>query len=75
MRIAELEAEAMKARAQVKMAEGEARVKVLRAKERIGRDAVHSATQTEAEIEQSRRLEAQARKEAAIQNAEGEGAG
>jgi regulator of protease activity HflC (stomatin/prohibitin superfamily) len=69
VRIAELEAEAMKAR-QVKMAEGEARVKVLRAKSES--DAMqYTLPLKQKQIEQSR-LEAQARKEATIQNAEGE---
>jgi regulator of protease activity HflC (stomatin/prohibitin superfamily) len=69
VRIAELEAEAMKAR-QVKQAEGEARVKVLRAKSES--DAMqYTLPLKHKQIEQSR-LEAQARKEATIQNAEGE---
>ena len=69
VRIAELEAEAMKAR-QVKMAEGEARVRVLRAKGES--DAMqYTLPLKQKQIEQSR-LEAQARKEATIQNAEGE---
>jgi regulator of protease activity HflC (stomatin/prohibitin superfamily) len=69
VRIAELEAEAMKAR-QVKAAEGEARVGVLRAKSES--DAMqYTLPLKQKQIEQSR-LEAQARKEATIQNAEGE---
>jgi regulator of protease activity HflC (stomatin/prohibitin superfamily) len=69
VRIAELEAEAMKAR-QVKMAEGEARVRVLRAKSES--DAMqYTLPLKQKQIEQSR-LEAQARKEATIQNAEGD---
>ena len=69
VRIAELEAEAMKAR-QVKMAEGEARVRVLRAKGEA--DAMqYTLPLKQKQIEQSR-LEAQARKEATIQNAEGD---
>jgi regulator of protease activity HflC (stomatin/prohibitin superfamily) len=69
VRIAELEAEAMKAR-QVKAAEGEAQVRVLRAKSES--DAMqYTLPLKQKQIEQSR-LEAQARKEATIQNAEGE---
>ena len=69
VRIAELEAEAMKAR-QVKGAEGEARVRVLRAKSES--DAMrYTLPLKQKQIEQSR-LEAQARKEATIQNAEGD---
>jgi regulator of protease activity HflC (stomatin/prohibitin superfamily) len=69
VRIAELEAEALKAR-QVKAAEGEARVRVLRAKSES--DAMqYTLPLKQKQIEQSR-LEAQARKEATIQNAEGE---
>src|SRR5712691_7302109 len=69
VRIAGLEAEAMKAR-QVKQAEGEARVRVLRAKSES--DAMkYTLPLKQKQIEQSR-LEAQARKEATIQNAEGE---
>jgi regulator of protease activity HflC (stomatin/prohibitin superfamily) len=69
VRIAELEAEAMKAR-QVKQAEGEARVRVLRAKSES--DAMkYTQPLKQKQIEQSR-LEAQARKEATIQNAEGD---
>jgi regulator of protease activity HflC (stomatin/prohibitin superfamily) len=69
VRIAELEAEAMKAR-QVKQAEGESRVRVLRAKAEA--DAMqYTLPLKQKQIEQSR-LEAQARKEATIQNAEGE---
>ncbi len=69
VRIAELEAEAMKAR-QVKSAEGEARVRVLRAKSES--DAMkYTLPLKQKQIEQSR-LEAQARKEATIQNAEGD---
>jgi regulator of protease activity HflC (stomatin/prohibitin superfamily) len=67
VRIAELEAEAEKAR-QVKQAEGEARVRVLRAKSEA--DAMqYTLPLKQKQIEQSR-LEAQARKEATIQNAE-----
>src|SRR5580704_1003627 len=69
VRIAELEAEAMKAR-QIKQAEGEARVRVLRAKSES--DAMqYTLPLKQKQIEQSR-LEAQARKEATIQNAEAE---
>jgi regulator of protease activity HflC (stomatin/prohibitin superfamily) len=69
VRIAELEAEAMKAR-QVKQAEGEARVRVLRAKSES--DAMkYTLPLKQKQIQQSR-LEAQARKEATIQNAEGD---
>ncbi len=69
VRIAELEAEAAKAR-QVKQAEGEALVHVLRAKAES--DAMqYTLPLKQKQIEQSR-LEAQARKEATIQNAEGE---
>src|SRR5580704_11207731 len=69
VRIAELEAEAMKAR-QIKQAEGEARVRVLRAKSES--DAMqYTLPLKQKQIEQSR-LEAQARKEATIQNAEGD---
>ena len=69
VRIAELEAEAMKAR-QVKAAEGEARVRVLRAKSES--DAMqYTLPLKQKQIEQSR-LEAQAHKEATIQNAEGD---
>ena len=69
VRIAALEAEALKAR-QVKQAEGEARVRVLRAKSES--DAMkYTLPLKQKQIEQSR-LEAQARKEATIQNAEGE---
>jgi regulator of protease activity HflC (stomatin/prohibitin superfamily) len=69
VRIAELEAEAMKAR-QVKQAEGEARVRVLRAKSES--DAMqYTLPLKQKQIEQSR-LEAQAHKEATIQNAEGD---
>ncbi|MFZ0318842.1 MAG: SPFH domain-containing protein [Candidatus Sulfotelmatobacter sp.] len=69
VRIAELEAEALKAR-QVKGAEGEARVRVLRAKSES--DAMqYTLPLKQKQIEQSR-LEAQARKEATIQNAEGD---
>jgi regulator of protease activity HflC (stomatin/prohibitin superfamily) len=69
VRIAELEAEAAKAR-QVKQAEGEARVHVLRAKAES--DAMqYTLPLKQKQIEQSR-LEAQARKEATIQNAEGD---
>ena len=70
VRIAELEAEADKAR-QVKQAEGEARVRVLRAKAES--DAMrYTLPLKQKQIEQSK-LEAQARKEATIQNAEAEG--
>jgi regulator of protease activity HflC (stomatin/prohibitin superfamily) len=69
VRIAELEAEAEKAR-QVKQAEGAARVHVLQAKAES--DAMqYTLPLKQKQIEQSR-LEAQARKEATIQNAEGE---
>jgi regulator of protease activity HflC (stomatin/prohibitin superfamily) len=69
VRIAELEAEAAKAR-QVKQAEGEARVHVLQAKGEA--DAMqYTLPLKEKQIQQSR-LEAQARKEATIQNAEAE---
>ncbi|MGA7218930.1 MAG: SPFH domain-containing protein, partial [Candidatus Sulfotelmatobacter sp.] len=69
VRIAELEAEAEKAR-QVKAAEGDARVRVLRAKSES--DAMqYTLPLKQKQIEQSR-LEAQARKEATIQNAEGD---
>jgi regulator of protease activity HflC (stomatin/prohibitin superfamily) len=67
VRIAELEAEADKAR-QVKHAEGEARVRVLRAKAES--DAMqYTLPLKQKQIEQTK-LEAQARKEATIQNAE-----
>src|ERR1700733_1620199 len=69
VRIAELEAEAAKAR-QVKQAEGAARVHVLQAKAES--DAMqYTLPLKQKQIEQSR-LEAQARKEATVQNAEGE---
>jgi len=69
VRISELEAEALKAR-QVKQAEGEARVRVLRAKSES--DAMkYTLPLKQKQIEQSR-LEAQARKEATVQNAEGD---
>jgi regulator of protease activity HflC (stomatin/prohibitin superfamily) len=69
VRIAELEAEAEKAR-QVKQAEGAARVHVLQAKAES--DAMqYTLPLKQKQIEQSR-LEAQARKEATVQNAEGE---
>jgi regulator of protease activity HflC (stomatin/prohibitin superfamily) len=69
VKIAALEAEAMKAR-QIKQAEGEARVRVLRAKSES--DAMkYTLPLKQKQIEQSR-LEAQARKEATIQNAEGD---
>ncbi|MGB2604648.1 MAG: SPFH domain-containing protein [Candidatus Sulfotelmatobacter sp.] len=69
VRIAELEAEAEKAR-QVKQAEGAARVHVLQAKAES--DAMqYTLPLKQKQIEQSR-LEAQARKEATIQNAEGD---
>jgi regulator of protease activity HflC (stomatin/prohibitin superfamily) len=67
VRIAELEAEAEKAR-QVKQAEGEARVRVLRAKAES--DAMqYTLPLKQKQIEQTK-LEAEARKEATIQNAE-----
>jgi regulator of protease activity HflC (stomatin/prohibitin superfamily) len=69
VRIAELEAEAAKVQ-QVKEAEGEAQVHVLRAKGEA--DAMqYTLPLKEKQIQQSR-LEAQARKEATIQNAEAE---
>jgi regulator of protease activity HflC (stomatin/prohibitin superfamily) len=69
VRIAELEAEATKVQ-QVKQAEGEAQVHVLRAKGEA--DAMqYTLPLKQKQIEQSR-LEAQARKEATIQNAEAE---
>jgi regulator of protease activity HflC (stomatin/prohibitin superfamily) len=69
VRIAELEAEALKAR-QVKAAEGESRVRVLRAKAES--DAMqYTLPLKQKQIEESR-LEAQAHKEATIQNAEAE---
>ncbi len=69
VRIAELEAEAAKVQ-QVKQAEGEAQVHVLRAKGEA--DAMqYTLPLKEKQIQQSR-LEAQARKEATIQNAEAE---
>jgi regulator of protease activity HflC (stomatin/prohibitin superfamily) len=69
VRIAELEAEAAKAR-QVKQAEGAARVHVLQAKAES--DAMqYTLPLKQKQIEQSR-LEAQARKEATLQNAEGD---
>ena len=69
MRIAELEAEAAKVQ-QVKQAEGEAQVHVLQAKGEA--DAMqYTLPLKEKQIQQSR-LEAQARKEATIQNAEAE---
>lgn len=67
VRIAELEAEADKAR-QVKQAEGQARVRVLQAKAEA--DAMqYTLPLKQKQIEQSK-LEAEARKEATIQNAE-----
>ncbi len=67
VKIAELEAEAEKAR-QVKQAEGEARVKVLEAKGEA--DAMqYTLPLKQKQIEQSK-LEAEARKEATVQNAE-----
>lgn len=67
VRIAELEAEAIKAQ-QVKQAEGQAQVRVLQAKGEA--DAMKYLLPLKKEqIEQSR-LEAQARKEATVQNAE-----
>jgi regulator of protease activity HflC (stomatin/prohibitin superfamily) len=69
VRIAELEAEAVKVQ-QVKGAEGEAQVHVLQAKAEA--DAMqYTLPLKQKQIEQSR-LEAQARKEATIQNAEAE---
>jgi regulator of protease activity HflC (stomatin/prohibitin superfamily) len=69
VRIAELEAEATKVQ-QIKQAEGEAQVHVLRAKGEA--DAMqYTLPLKQKQIEQSR-LEAQARKEATIQNAEAE---
>ena len=69
VRIAELEAEAAKVQ-QIKQAEGEAQVHVLRAKGES--DAMqYTLPLKEKQIQQSR-LEAQARKEATIQNAEAE---
>jgi regulator of protease activity HflC (stomatin/prohibitin superfamily) len=70
VRIAELEAEAVKVQ-QVKRAEGDARVHVLEAKGEA--DAMqYTLPLKEKQIQQSR-LEAQARKEATIQNAEAQG--
>jgi regulator of protease activity HflC (stomatin/prohibitin superfamily) len=67
VRIAELEAEANKAR-QVKQAEGEARVHVLQAKAEA--DAMqYTLPLKQKQIEQSK-LEAEARKEATVKNAE-----
>lgn len=67
VKIAELEAEAIKAR-QIKQAEGEARVHVLQAKGEA--DAMqYTLPLKEKQIQQSK-LEAAARKEATIQNAE-----
>ena len=67
VKIAELEAEAVKAR-QIKQAEGEARVRVLQAKGEA--DAMqYTLPLKEKQIQQSK-LEAAARKEATIQNAE-----
>jgi len=67
VKIAELEAEAIKAR-QIKQAEGEARVRVLQAKGEA--DAMqYTLPLKEKQIQQSK-LEAAARKEATIQNAE-----
>ena len=67
MKIAELEAEAVKAQ-QVKQAEGQARVRVLQAKGEA--DAMqYMLPLKEKQIQQSR-LEAEARKEATIKNAE-----
>jgi regulator of protease activity HflC (stomatin/prohibitin superfamily) len=69
VKIAELEAEASKVQ-QIKQAEGEAQVHVLRAKGES--DAMqYTLPLKQKQIEQSR-LEAQARKEATIQNAEAE---
>jgi regulator of protease activity HflC (stomatin/prohibitin superfamily) len=69
VRIAELEAEAAKVQ-QIKQAEGEAQVHVLRAKGES--DAMqYTLPLKEKQIQQSR-LEARARKEATIQNAEAE---
>lgn len=67
VKIAELEAEAIKAQ-QIKQAEGEARVRVLQAKGEA--DAMqYTLPLKEKQIQQSK-LEAEARKEATIQNAE-----
>ncbi|GAC1617718.1 MAG: hypothetical protein PVS2B2_12020 [Candidatus Acidiferrum sp.] len=67
VRIAELEAEALKAR-QVKQAEGQAQVRVLQAKAEA--DAMqYTLPLKQKQIEQSK-LEAQARKETTLQNAE-----
>jgi regulator of protease activity HflC (stomatin/prohibitin superfamily) len=67
VRIAELEADAQKAR-QVKQAEGQAQVRVLQAKAES--DAMqYTLPLKQKQIEQSK-LEAQARKEATLQNAE-----
>jgi regulator of protease activity HflC (stomatin/prohibitin superfamily) len=67
VRIAELEAEATKAQ-QVKQAEGEAQVRVLQAKAEA--DAMqYTLPLKQKQIEQSK-LEAEARKEATVQNAE-----
>ncbi|HZV60666.1 MAG TPA: SPFH domain-containing protein [Candidatus Eremiobacteraceae bacterium] len=67
VRIAELEAEALKAR-EVKQAEGQAQVHVLQAKAEA--DAMqYTLPLKQKQIEQSK-LEAQARKEATLQNAE-----
>jgi regulator of protease activity HflC (stomatin/prohibitin superfamily) len=67
VRIAELEAEAIKAQ-QVKQAEGEARVKVLQAKAEA--DAMqYTLPLKQKQIEQSK-LEAEARKETTVKNAE-----
>ena len=67
VRIAELEAEADKAR-QVKQAEGEARVRVLRAKAES--DAMQYTLPLKQKQIEETKLEAEARKEATIQNAE-----
>ena len=67
VKIADLEAEAIKAR-QVKQAEGEARVRVLQAKAEA--DAMqYTLPLKQKQIEQSK-LEAEARKEATVKNAE-----
>ena len=67
VRIAELQAEAMKAQ-QVKQAEGQAQVRVLQAKGEA--DAMKYLLPLKKEQIEQTRLEAQARKEATVQNAE-----
>lgn len=67
VRIAELEAEATKAR-QVKQAEGEARVRVLQAKAEA--DAMQYTLPLKQKQIQQAKLESEARKEATVQNAE-----